>query len=75
MYQTHDKSHKQLGIYKRMLFFIIIWRDKLSKWLRWKKMILNSRLMCEYVKNKAALFALQDLFKQKYAQHKKAKKK
>lgn len=25
-----------------------------------KEVVLNSRLMCEYVKNKAALFALQD---------------
>lgn len=34
------------------IIIIIIWRDRLSKWRRWKTLFLNSRLMCEYVKKK-----------------------
>lgn len=54
-----------------MFFFIIIRRDRLSKWLRWKRLFWNSWfLTSEYVKNKAALFALQDHSSQTYVQHK-----
>ena len=52
------RQHKRL---QKDFFLLLFGGTSCQKWLRWKKLFLNSRLMCEYVKNKAALFALQEL--------------
>lgn len=46
-----NKSEQQSQAFRKCFFLIIIIRrDRLSKWLRWKKLFLNSRLKCELCK-------------------------